>query len=124
MIFGRFSFTQTPDGNILGEFSNQHMNTNSPERARLDGNADINNPFVGNYNSRWSDPGGVPRSSTLAIELIPNTQLYMLTWINTDERIEFYGQGFIVDNALTGSYMDVELLELVQNSRANNIETI
>ncbi|PZO24291.1 MAG: hypothetical protein DCE86_16865 [Flavobacteriaceae bacterium] len=113
MILGRFYLKRTQDRNLIGQFSNQAMNENITENAIFTGNGRIDDDFVGNYDSTWVENGEGQRTSTLEIRLIPNTQLYRLTWINANESIEFHGEGFVIDNMLIGDYRDLEIQNLI-----------
>jgi hypothetical protein len=112
MINGRFYYIQTDSGNLIGEYSNQTSESNTPESAELicgDGR------FIGSYNSTWFERiDGESVSMILTIDFKPESKgrILVLTWQVKNE-IRYYGEGFIVNNMLIGNYWDKDLNSLI-----------
>lgn len=104
-IKGRFYYKQTLNGNLIGEFSNNFTDENLTESGIIVSN--FSEPYIGIYNVCWYENG--PKSSKLEIIYrTENREIFQLTWINLKtEKIEFRGEGFIVDNILIGNYESV-----------------
>jgi hypothetical protein len=105
-VIGRFYFKQTKNGNLIGEFSNNHTNENITECANIKSEFDKNNKFIGNYETVWMES----KANFLILKIeykTVNKQIFKLTWSNSN-KIIFYGEGFIVDKILIGDYRDFE----------------
>lgn len=100
-IIGRFYF-RIKNGNLIGHFSNNLQVTNFGENAhRINGSG-----FEGQFNSTWTDDVGTVQAH-LTIQLKTNSNdIYTLNWSNGV--IQFWGEGFIVDNLLIGDYRNFE----------------
>jgi hypothetical protein len=104
-IIGRFYLKKTSNGNLIGEFSNDHSNDISTESCDLRGIADGSYP--GAYYSTWQE-GGKPLFANLTIAQQPegNNRLFSLEW-SRDGACIFQGAGMLCDNILVGDYRSV-----------------
>ncbi|MBY8963342.1 hypothetical protein KJK34_11310 [Flavobacterium sp. D11R37] len=108
MIIGSFYLQLTINGNLTGEFVNQHSQRAATESAdRRSGAIDR---FVGTYNSTWFD--GQAQNMTLTInekrdnagDILLN--IFRLRWSDGNNRTVFVGKGFLANNMLLGVYAD------------------
>jgi len=99
-IIGRFFFKQTTNGNLIGEFSNNSSTKNSTESSDL---LTPKNTFVGEYNSTWQDNGTAFFAKLFIEHKANSTEIYSLEW-KRDNKIIFWGEGFICDGILIGDY--------------------
>ena len=101
-IIGRFYFKIDEKGNLIGCFSNNlHLINFSEYAHRITGNG-----FEGQFNSTWTDDVGTFQATlTIQLKLISN-DIYNLHWSNG--AIQFWGEGFIVDNLLIGDYRNFD----------------
>ena len=103
-INGRFYLKKTRNGNLVGEFSNDHDTKISTESCDAQGYFDGN--YIGKYNSTWQEKG-TPLFAEL--EIVPNTsneQLFVLEWRRNGKPI-FKGAGMLCDDILIGDYQSV-----------------
>lgn len=108
MVNGRFYFTQTQNGNLLGEYSNSKSDRNVTESADLTSEFAAGN-LVGTYISTWFH--GKPHSLTLVVEEKSGTSgILSIRW-HKNEKTVFFGEGFITQNLLIGNYWDDEVEE-------------
>ncbi|WP_296148977.1 hypothetical protein [uncultured Flavobacterium sp.] len=116
MILGRFYFTQTQNGNLLGEFSNNTSLGNSSESADINSLFDSNRKFLGYYRSTWFENGA--QFLNLNIEEKGGTggRILILRWHNPDGTIAFYGEGFLNADILIGNYWDREIQDRIGES--------
>jgi len=103
-IIGRFYFKLNENQNLSGMFSNNLHKSNYAEQAlRISGSG-----FVGEYKSSWTDNLGTWEAN-LEISIKKDcVDIYSLHWLNENSSIQFYGEGFIVDNILIGDYRNYE----------------
>jgi hypothetical protein len=103
-ITGRFYFKQTSNGNLIGEFSNDHSTGISTESADL--KSANENLYLGKYDSTWQDNGKPGCFADLEITHKPNTnnKIFTLKWRG---KSNFDGEGMLCDNILIGDYHDV-----------------
>jgi|HubBroStandDraft_2_1064218.scaffolds.fasta_scaffold275467_2 hypothetical protein len=101
-IIGRFYLKHTSNGNLIGEFSNDHSAEISTESCDLRGNA---NGYVGQYHSTWQENGN-PFFADLEITHKPNTnnKIFTLKWRGASN---FDGEGMFCDDILIGDYHSV-----------------
>jgi hypothetical protein len=96
-VSGRFYFRRTINGNLLGEFSNDHTKRNFTESADID-KSENKDGFEGEYNTSWYE--GEPFSAKLKIK--KEGELYFLEW--TDPAA-FTGEGMLCEkDLLVGNY--------------------
>ncbi|HLN94441.1 MAG TPA: hypothetical protein VK183_02310 [Flavobacterium sp.] len=110
MIHGRFCFTRTQNGNLLGEYSNQQSQFNATECAELQQEPDEDAPpFVGTYRSTWLERDG-PDEMTLRIATRSTERgtIYTLTWARGTE-VVFFGEAFVFGEILVGNYWDKDV---------------
>ena len=103
-MIGRFYFTRTENGNLIGEFSNNRSESIQTESAETTAQT-VN--YIGTYRSTWND--GTAIEAELTIEIKPNTnnQIFTLIWrIGND--IAFWGEGMLCRQILIGDYRDFE----------------
>ena len=104
---GRFYYTRTTSGNLLGEWSNETMNRNHTEGAvlleRFEGS-----DFIGRYHVCWWE-GGEDNNVVTAILTInsrpDSTNIFTLAWTALNGNEMFTGEGFISNGILIGSYI-------------------
>lgn len=103
-VYGRFYFKETPNGNLIGEYSNYGMDRNFTESADL---AKSIGHFVGEYQTSWIEDD-MPVIAKLFIEYDHKSEgrLFNLKWLNMKNEILFIGQGFLCDDILIGDYTD------------------
>lgn len=109
-IIGRFYFKQTNSGNLIGEFSNNSMSTNSTESADI--SQRDKEPFTGDYLTTWIQN---EEAIFFKLKIQPKTihNIYKLTWYESDiKNPSFLGEGFIVDEILIGNYQDFKIDEV------------
>lgn len=111
ILFGRFYFTLTSTGNLLGEFSNNRSQRCFTEAAnRIIGNApDVNeraiSPFIADYETVWREPTGECICAQLEIRAKNMCAgIFTLIWIGNDKTELFHGEGMIVNGNLIGDY--------------------
>ncbi|KGO92714.1 hypothetical protein [Flavobacterium subsaxonicum] len=118
MILGSFYLRRTSNGNLTGEFYNTTNDTIFTESADLQiGN---NESFVGEYDSTYFDGGAQTRKLKIVMKNL-NLNIFTLEWLNNGVA-QFFGEGFINDDILIGTYWDDQLEaqlpdELVRFSR-------
>ena len=103
-VKGSFYFKLTDNGNLVGEFTNNHTDLIATESGNR---LTIENTFDGEYLTSWRENNRT-LSAELTIESVANNtnQLkYMLTWRRNVTTI-FSGEGFLVDGILIGHYTD------------------
>ncbi len=113
-LIGRFYFKLTDSKNLIGEFSNNRCNRNSPECGdRISSNTD-DGTFVGEYHHIWYDdvsrkPGAVVYR--LKIEHKSECKdIFTLTWrfmpdgVTPNSTPTFWGEGILCDGMLIGDY--------------------
>lgn len=106
-LIGRFYFKRTQNGNLIGEFSNNHSLRNSTESADLTDRVD---GFVGQYNTTWQE-NRKPIFAKLSItyKVDSGNSIYQLKWTD-DKGIPIYiGEGFLFDGVLIGDYRNFEI---------------
>ncbi len=111
-LIGSFYFRRTPNGNLIGEFTNFRTPIIITESANLAQNEDVENDdvligheFLGKYNCSWRQNNDVFRL-TLEIRRVPNAnQKFELEWTNESGDIEYSGQGFMAEDLLAGFYV-------------------
>jgi len=109
-LIGQFYYRLTQSGNLLGEFSNNGTLFNWTESADLvrEDNKSIDS-FEGTYHTTWQE-GGNPCFATLIIipkvtTAGPAINIFELTWtFKNQNQPTFYGEGFISEGILVGSY--------------------
>jgi len=101
-IIGRFYFKQTTNGNLIGEFSNNHSTGISTESCEL---RERKGDYLGDYESTWQE-NGKPILAQLTISPKPNG-LFILEWRKGPMCI-FKGEGMLCDDILIGDYHSVE----------------
>lgn len=99
-ISGIFYFKKTTNGNLIGEFTNNKMNSLSVECSQLI--SEKENIFEGNYRTTWIE-GEKSESSYLEIKLQSKSK-YELIWKSDSNTISFRGNGFVIDKILIGAY--------------------
>ena len=101
-IIGTFYFKKTINGNIIGEYTNNKMESLSVECAQqIIEKSDL---FEGIYKSTWIE-GEKSESSSLEITLQSKSK-YELIWKSNSNAVLFRGNGFVVDKMLIGTYSD------------------
>lgn len=118
IIIGRFYFTKTKNGNLLGEFSNNLSVKSSTEGADLIKSV-LSESYIGEYLTTWSELNNC-YLLTLLITYKPSCfdKIYTLTWLDNNKKIKFWGEGFICDNLLVGDYRnfsDISSLNKIYN---------
>ncbi len=107
-LIGSFYFRRTPNGNLIGEFTNFRTPIIMTESADLVQNQDIENDvligyeFLGEYNCSWRQGDSVFQL-TLKIKRLADSK-FTLEWRN-NTKIEYSGQGFIAEDLLAGFYV-------------------
>ena len=97
-VIGRFYFRIEGTENLIGHFSNNLQVTNFVESAlRIDGTR-----FEGHFNSTWTDDLGTFQAVLTIQKKTGSNDIYTLNWSN--ETMQFWGEGFIVDDLLIGDY--------------------
>jgi hypothetical protein len=97
-IIGRFYLKKTSNGNLVGEFSNDHDTRISTESCDLMGNAA---GYFGEYHSTWQENG---QSHFAKLTISPNgPHLFALKWCSGTSDI-FVGDGMMCDEILIGNY--------------------
>jgi hypothetical protein len=106
MIIGNFYFKRTSSGNLLGEYTNKKNKEIYSESAIL--KSEKSNTFKGKYNTTWLE-GNVGDSHTGILDISEaKGDKYDLTW-SYSGAVQFWGQGFVVDDILIGFYVDEKL---------------
>lgn len=106
-IIGRFYFKRTQNGNLIGEFSNNHILRNSTESADLIYSSDN---FVGQYNSNWQENGeAVFAKLYIDFKLGSRDSIYQLKWTHSTGEPMYIGEGFLFDGVLIGDYRNFEI---------------
>ena len=107
-MIGRFYFRRTINGNLVGEFSNNHSTAIQTESAERNGRG---TNFIGTYQSTWNDDDG-PTTAVLTIRFKPrtNTRIYLLIWREV-KGATFWGEAMLCDDLLIGDYRDFEHIE-------------
>jgi hypothetical protein len=108
---GRFYFRLTDNGNLIGEFSNNHSVHSQTESAERRPQNDIvpESPFgfIGTYQSTWFEAAtDEPMSTRLKIAYKDDFhQIFTLQWIrpNCDKPL-FEGEAMIAEGLLIGNY--------------------
>ena len=99
-IIGRFYFKQTSNGNLIGEFSNDHSTGISTESSELFGCK--SDGFVGKYYSTWQeDRVACFADLEIAHKHNTNNKIFTLKWTG---KSGFVGEGMLCDNILIGNY--------------------
>lgn len=102
-VSGRFYFKQTSNGNLLGEWSNNHETRVFTESADLISDYDEKaGKFVGSYNATWQE-GGQAHFATLKISR--SGSQFKLEWRG---QAKFDGDGMLCDDILIGDYRSVK----------------
>lgn len=108
------------------------MSKITTESADMDVDIDIKSiidkPFIGKYNSTWSEDNNI-EIYTLNITEKANTEgrILSLKWIKKGIlKVEpvFYGEGFIHNNVLIGNYWDEEIAEIKDHYNASMAWTL
>lgn len=105
MVIGRFYFRQTDSGNLLGEFSNNHIDYVITECANLV--TDYKDKFIGTYESTWFESKANALKLKIDYKTSPISKVYTLIWTDNNNVIQYSGEGFIVDNILIGDYRKI-----------------
>ncbi len=98
-IIGRFYFKKTCNGNLIGEFSNDHGPDVSTESCDLIGSS---NGYIGKYHSTWQEKEE-SLFANLTIEKKGSSHLFALNWSRDDHSV-FVGEGMMCDEILIGNY--------------------
>lgn len=108
---GRFYFKLTSNGNLIGEFSNDHPTITRSHTESADRITSGVDPFEGDYFSTWHEQG---QAQAELSKLIIKTKsgchnLYTVIWeefpsTNTPIKIRFKGEAMLCDNILIGNY--------------------
>ena len=102
-LIGHFYYKKTPSGNLIGEFSNGYNN-----KVQTESSDSIKNPtsFQGTFKATWFDNNS--NFLELKIDFKPGTyeKIFLLEWSDINGKALFWGEGFIVDDMLIGSYRD------------------
>jgi len=111
MVLGSFYFQLTNNGNLLGEYINNGLDSPMTESADFVGSILADN-FVGTYRSTWLENGNT-ESVILRIDNKGNN-IFSLVW-EDNNRPKFVGKGFLNNGILIGMYCDIELNERIGN---------
>ncbi len=110
-IRGRFYFTKTDNGNLIGEFSHNQCATIFTETAQLIDSTGTPGEYPGTYHSAWLDDDGGNNTAAILAELTitptgPNDPRFDLNWrVIAPERQELYtGQAMLANGMLIGDY--------------------
>jgi len=111
-VAGRFYFKLTPNGNLLGEYSNNRTLSPSAESAEraLDLGGQVEEgatPFVGLFRSVWQEDGGAAHTAVLRIaSKVGHVGIFAVDW-TSPERTLFRGEAMLCDDVLIGNYWSV-----------------
>lgn len=107
-LTGRFYYRLTTNGNLVGEFSNNHSTRSQPETAeRIGGTVTAPFGFEGKYQSTWFEPDDDQAVlAQLKITQKPGThQLFNLSWtVPSSTTPLFEGEAMIGEGLLIGNY--------------------
>ena len=108
-VTGRFYFTRTSNGNLLGEYSNNQTKRCWTEGANRnpEATADGSDPFVGEYDTTWYEEDSKESVyARLEIKLKhPSARIYSLTWTEPKSgKVMFEGEAMLCDSLLIGDY--------------------
>lgn len=115
-LIGQFYFKKGANGNLFGEFSNNHSTWITTESADLTFDKKKENPnnYIGKYYSTWQEEGK-PHFAILTITRKANPDaiddIFTLTWEIKGEDT-FWGEGFIIDKMLIGHYRNFPNINL------------
>jgi hypothetical protein len=100
-ILGVFYFKKTQSGNLIGEFSNNGMDTFNIESSNIKDNFDIKK-FDAEYITTWIED---IETHIAELKIIRTEKNYNLKWYKINsENIIFEGTAIEVDNLLIGKY--------------------
>jgi len=97
-VTGSFYFKLTVNGNLIGEFTNNHSDGITVEAANRN---DVGNSFIGNYQTSWREGNTYSADLSITFRENSNQLKFELLWKGTNI---FRGEGFLVDGILIGHY--------------------
>lgn len=111
-IIGRFYFKKTVNGNLQGEYSNDHTDqsyTESAIRINLNNDEPKNHKefdYSGVYNTSWVESEKFQCfSARLEIIAKPSClNIFSLKWSKKTNEVLFEGEAMLCDNILIGNY--------------------
>lgn len=109
-IIGRFYFKLTANGNLLGEYSNNHTTCCVTEAAnrivKKHDPAHIERyGFVATYKTVWRESNNEAVCSDLSIRVKKGcSRIYSLEWKSPAGVHQFEGEGMLCDDILVGNY--------------------
>ncbi len=108
-ITGRFYLKKTSNGNLLGEWSNDHsgekVSTESCDliAGSLDFSENAKGSHAADYYSTWQENGNAVLAQ---LKISQNNRLFSLDW-QCKPPAHFEGQGMLCDDILIGDYHQV-----------------
>lgn len=102
-FLGRFYFTQTRNGNLVGEYANSGMSDVGTESAVLIGLFDPAKPFIGDYHTSWLEDVE-PHFAMLNISQDASGTAYILKWKGADGKQIFSGEATVAHFGIFGAY--------------------
>lgn len=108
MILGRFYFTQSDTGNLLGEFSHNSIQAIITESADVREFPHPTEQFVGIYSSTWFEEGIQSLTLDIRPKRADDRRILLLRWFDATGDI-FFGEGFVANGILIGTYWDEEM---------------
>ena len=107
-ILGRFYFKRTRNGNLVGEFSNDHSDRVSTESSDLlpGESGDNQGAYNGSYHSTWQENGNSFFAHLNISPAVRSKCLFRLEWRDksANGKLLFKGEGMLCDDILIGDY--------------------
>jgi hypothetical protein len=102
MVTVLIGIKQTSNGNLIGEFSNDHSDKISTESCDLT-SGDNSSNYLGEYDSTWQEERKPVFANLKISKAERSSRLFHLEWRRSGALV-FEGEGMLCDDILIGDY--------------------